>query len=104
MYPYDILHRYSEHIVWIVFPEIFFCCKRYLFNILERFDVLGFKAYFIEFLFIMRYVVVTILHRMLEPLQLQFLDFFSICAFKFPIPYNMFQRTIPPIEKRYFPA
>ena len=74
----DLLHRHGEEAERIMIAQIVFGRVRNIFNILERFDMLGFEADFIEPLLIHRHALVGVRDDMFQTLQLHLAQLLTV--------------------------
>ena len=68
---HDVGHRHREHAERIILPQILFGGERKFGEIGERFQVGGMHAGGVELLLVMRHLVVSLMQRRLQAIELQ---------------------------------
>ena len=77
----QLVARHGEHAEGVVIAQIFLVGERELGQVGQSFQVAGADTFFVERLTVMRHIVIGMLQRPAQALQLQCLDFVAAGGF-----------------------
>ena len=94
MNPHHVAHRAGEKLERVILPQGRLFGHRQFFEVVKAPDILGENALLLEYLLVIRHVVIAARHRLLEFFQLEIGELISAHRLEFLLPEHFCTRSL----------